>query len=489
MGSHPGAAEHDTAAFNQQGSVMNQLFVGSARSRANSFDPVEAILSRSRGNSHTDYRPSPKSLQYTPGEVVLYEPTGEKVLVIEAHIEEYPYYYLVRMGDQVTVKSITFEKLKPLHTDVTLGILSSSPINVYMSGAETELEPELTEAEIQAAEELEATLGPAPTLGTCHAVLCAFGAGLVVAQADVFGKATAEMLQDPLTAFTKWQFYLMLSCMIGTLLLQLVVLNRALEHHNALLVVPMYQTFWMLTSIVGGGIYFDEFSLFEPLNFCVFPVGVFITLIGIYTLTYSQARDDQEAEKDFLEGQEGGEECMPGGQGDEGQGQPRAIMGMKEALEDANRRAEMEPPLLSPAGIRGLESQTSMMSTTSTRAVLDSRAGGDVAREYGHADLRLSNDQDLRASGDFCGPISPLSTPLGLPGSPPSPLTGSAAARQRASGEGPAERKARVQSLLGARVQQVVSDANVESEADVDRRYREAAAEALKEKENPLTMV
>ena len=38
-------------------------------------------------------------------------------------------------------------------------------------------------------------------------------------------------------------------------------------------------------------------------------------------------------------------------------------------------------------------------------------------------------------------------------------------------------------------MQQVVSDANVESEADVDRRYREAAAEALKEKENPLTMV
>ena len=74
---------------------------------------------------------------------------------------------------------------------------------------------------------------------------------------------------------------------------------QALEHHNALLVVPLYQTFWMLTSIVGGGtnirymhtdpctdpytgpylslalfggIYFDEFKLFQLLNYIMFPV-------------------------------------------------------------------------------------------------------------------------------------------------------------------------------------------------------------------------
>ena len=32
-------------------------------------------------------------------------------------------------------------------------------------------------------------LGPPPSLGGSHAILCALGAGLIVAQADVFGKA------------------------------------------------------------------------------------------------------------------------------------------------------------------------------------------------------------------------------------------------------------------------------------------------------------
>ena len=66
----------------------------------------------------------------------------------------------------------------------------------------------------------------------------------------------------------------------------------------------MYQTFWMLTSIVGGGIYFDEFSLFGPMNFAVFPIGVFVTLTGIYILTYSQGMAEAESDNTEKEDEE-----------------------------------------------------------------------------------------------------------------------------------------------------------------------------------------
>jgi hypothetical protein len=59
------------------------------------------------------------------------------------------------------------------------------------------------------------------------------------------------MLQTPAASLGKWEFYLMLGCMLSSLFFQLSLLNKGLEHHNALLIVPLYQTFWMLTSIVG----------------------------------------------------------------------------------------------------------------------------------------------------------------------------------------------------------------------------------------------
>ena len=50
--------------------------------------------------------------------------------------------------------------------------------------------------------------------------------------------------------------------------------------------VPIYQTFWVLVSIVAGGVYFKEFEAFGLLSGSVFSLGVLVALAGIHILTH-----------------------------------------------------------------------------------------------------------------------------------------------------------------------------------------------------------
>ena len=61
-------------------------------------------------------------------------------------------------------------------------------------------------------------------------------------------------------------------------------------YHDALLIVPIYQTFWVLVSIIGGGVYFKEIQTFTATSGPLFLVGVLIGLAGIYILTYYRSK-------------------------------------------------------------------------------------------------------------------------------------------------------------------------------------------------------
>jgi len=129
-----------------------------------------------------------------------------------------------------------------------------------------------------------------------HAFLYASVAGTIGAQSVLFGKTLAELMKSPSDAFTSVSLYVVLLCMVFTLVMQLRFLNMGLVHHQALLIVPIYQTFWVMVSIVAGGIYFKEFQSFTLISGCLFCVGVVVALSGIFVLTYGRKNAGDEAE-------------------------------------------------------------------------------------------------------------------------------------------------------------------------------------------------
>jgi len=62
-------------------------------------------------------------------------------------------------------------------------------------------------------------------------------------------------------------------------------MNEALGLYDPLFIIPLLQVNFILFAIVSGGIYFQEFSYFEPLNWCGFLMGIGLLIAGIYLLS------------------------------------------------------------------------------------------------------------------------------------------------------------------------------------------------------------
>ena len=92
-----------------------------------------------------------------------------------------------------------------------------------------------------------------------HGFVLAAGGGLIGALSVMFGKTIAELVKPAFTdgdgsAFARFETYLIIIAMCGTLFVQMLGLNHALQFHTAIFIVPIYQTFWIIGSIVGGGV-------------------------------------------------------------------------------------------------------------------------------------------------------------------------------------------------------------------------------------------
>lgn len=51
-----------------------------------------------------------------------------------------------------------------------------------------------------------------------------------------------------------------------TLFLQLKILNVGLARCDALVLIPIYQAFWIVSSIVAGLVYFEEYTTLNTLD-------------------------------------------------------------------------------------------------------------------------------------------------------------------------------------------------------------------------------
>ena len=126
-----------------------------------------------------------------------------------------------------------------------------------------------------------------------HGVLHGVAAGVVGAQSLVFGKASAEMITGEVRGDTgeELDVPVLLFCitfMLLTVVLQLITLNRGLRYHTTLLVVPVYQTLWTLTGILGAAICFNEFADHTFGETILFAGGGIAMLAGLWCLVRAQ---------------------------------------------------------------------------------------------------------------------------------------------------------------------------------------------------------
>lgn len=113
--------------------------------------------------------------------------------------------------------------------------------------------------------------------------------GLVGAQSVLFAKTTVELFLDWVRGgsffLAQLPTYLVLISMGTSVTLQIYWLNCGLARWSALYNVPVFQSFWIMVSVVGGGVFYDEFSGFDLKQTLLFPVGVILTIFGVVWLS------------------------------------------------------------------------------------------------------------------------------------------------------------------------------------------------------------
>ncbi|ETO08033.1 DUF803 domain protein, partial [Reticulomyxa filosa] len=122
-----------------------------------------------------------------------------------------------------------------------------------------------------------------------HQFTIAALSGTMGAQNILFAKGASTLLVLTITnkgmMFTHYPTYLILIGLFWSIYFQLRWLNSGLKRFSALQVVPVFQSFWILVSVLGGLAVYQEFNDMNTLTKCVFPVGVLMTIGGVSYLT------------------------------------------------------------------------------------------------------------------------------------------------------------------------------------------------------------
>lgn len=134
-------------------------------------------------------------------------------------------------------------------------------------------------------------------------------AGCFGGETILFAKSASELVKNALVSgrYDDWTSSplpcLFVICMIGCVLTQVNFLNTGLAKFDALLVVPVYQSFWNAFGITGGLIFFQEYKLMSTSDSWMYALGIGITLVGIAMLIKERRVSDPREDEKHRPGQ------------------------------------------------------------------------------------------------------------------------------------------------------------------------------------------
>lgn len=123
--------------------------------------------------------------------------------------------------------------------------------------------------------------------GLCHAA----AAAMLSVNTVFLSKASLLALTDGLHNAFNPQFIALISTWLSLVCFWIYTLNRLLATHDILFIVPAIEVLWSLCSMIGGGIFFDEYASLDTKRRSCFALGVFINLAGVFVLA---RRGDKE---------------------------------------------------------------------------------------------------------------------------------------------------------------------------------------------------
>lgn len=132
------------------------------------------------------------------------------------------------------------------------------------------------------------------------AVAAAFLTSGLGSWTNLFGKSAVELLKHTITGdnqFFNVVAWVLVAATIICAILQLKAMSRMMETFEAVLIVPIYQCFFILQLIIAGFVYFDEISTLTQTNLIIFACCIFVCFVGIYILAQRAAKvaDAQDA--------------------------------------------------------------------------------------------------------------------------------------------------------------------------------------------------
>lgn len=111
-------------------------------------------------------------------------------------------------------------------------------------------------------------------------------AGICGAQSILFAKSASTLVRFGFPEmFAHYEFYLIAGGLGLTLYLQIKYLNEALERFDALVIVPIFSSFWVTGGVVGGLVVYEESRHYDVLQSLLFGLGVAIIVAGVYSLS------------------------------------------------------------------------------------------------------------------------------------------------------------------------------------------------------------
>jgi hypothetical protein len=120
-----------------------------------------------------------------------------------------------------------------------------------------------------------------------HPVVLSGLSGIVGAQSVLFAKCSAELFKvtfDGDNQFNKWETYVIVLSMTFTIINQLQWLANALKYFDAVIVIPLFQAFFIAFGVVGAGVLFAEFDNLQLWEKLTFAAGCAITIAGVCLL-------------------------------------------------------------------------------------------------------------------------------------------------------------------------------------------------------------
>jgi len=148
-------------------------------------------------------------------------------------------------------------------------------------------------------------------------------------------KGVASMLSSTLwRALTTPVTYALLAVLVGTAVMQVRYVNKALQRFDSTQVIPVQFVMFTLSVIIGSAILYGDFEKTTAENVVKFVGGCFLTFSGVYLITSGRQSQDEDSDEDS---EEGGEERI--GLADQEGNEENRVQDESEIYDSTRRRA------------------------------------------------------------------------------------------------------------------------------------------------------